>query len=147
VETNPATRVIILSMYAHNELIFRALQAGAKGYLLKESAGVEVVDAVRSVHADCRYMSRKIADEVIEDYVRLRKDSDQEHPMSRLSSREREVLKLIVEGRTRAEIADALSLSRKTVDTYRGRIMRKLEVDGIPGLVKLALQQGIITLE
>lgn len=147
VEINPATRVIILSMYAHNELIFRALQAGAKGYLLKESAGIEVVDAVRSVHADCRYMSRKIADEVIDDYIRLRKDSDEDHPLSRLSPREREVLKLIVEGRTRTEIAGTLSLSKKTVDTYRSRIMRKLEVDDIPTLVRLALRQGLITLE
>ncbi len=146
-ETSPSTRVIILSMYAHNELIFRALQAGVKGYVLKDSAGVEVVDAVRAVHAGCRYMSQKITDEVIDEYIRLRQGSHDDHPLSRLTPREREVLQLIVEGKSRVEIADILCLSKKTVDTYRSRIMKKLDVHNIPSLVKFAIQHGLTSLE
>jgi len=146
-EKNPSTRVIILSMYAQNELIFRALQAGAQGYLLKESAGVEVIDAVRAVYAGCRYMSQKITDEVIDEYIRLRQDSHDDHPLSRLAPREREVLQLIVEGKSRVEIADILCLSKKTVDTYRNRIMKKLDVHDIPSLVKFAIQHGLTSLE
>jgi DNA-binding NarL/FixJ family response regulator len=134
-------------MYAHNELIFRALQAGVKGYVLKDSAGVEVVDAVRAVHAGCRYMSQKIADEVIDEYIRLRQGSHDDHPLSRLTPREREVLQLIVEGKSRVEIADILCLSKKTVDTYRSRIMKKLDVHNIPSLVKFAIQHGLTSLE
>jgi DNA-binding NarL/FixJ family response regulator len=147
IETNPSIRVIILSMYAHNDLIFRALQAGVMGYLLKESAGVEVVDAVRAVHAGCRYMSQKIADEVIDEYIRLRQDSHGDTPLSRLTPRELEVLQLIVDGKSRVDIADILCLSKKTVDTYRSRILKKLDVHDIPSLVKFAIQHGLTSLE
>jgi DNA-binding NarL/FixJ family response regulator len=146
-ETNPLTRVIILSMYATNEYIFRALQAGAKGYLLKESAGTEVVDAVRSVHTGTRFLSRKIADTVIDEYIRLRQLGTEENPLSLLSPREREVLQLVVEGKTSVEIAQILSLSPKTVETYRSRIMRKLDLHDMPSLVKFAIQHGLTQLE
>ena len=146
-ETNTSTRVIILSMYAHNDLIFRALKSGAKGYILKDSAGVEVVDAVRAVHAGCRYLSKKIEDEVIDEYIRLQQDSRDSHPLSSLSPREREVLQLILDGKSRVEIAETLDLSKKTVDTYRNRIMQKLDIRDIPSLVKFAIQHGLTTLE
>ena len=146
-ETSTATRVIILSMYAHNDLIFRALKSGAKGYILKDSAGVEVVDAVRAVHAGCRYLSKKIEDEVIDEYIRLQQDSRDSHPLSSLSPREREVLQLILDGKSRVEIAETLDLSKKTVDTYRNRIMQKLDIRDIPSLVKFAIQHGLTTLE
>jgi DNA-binding NarL/FixJ family response regulator len=146
-ETNTSTRVIILSMYAHNDLIFRALKSGAKGYILKDSAGVEVVDAVRAVHAGCRYLSKKIEDEVIDEYIRLQQDSRDSHPLSSLSPREREVLQLILDGKSRVEIAETLCLSKKTVDTYRNRIMQKLDIHDIPSLVKFAIQHGLTTLE
>ena len=146
-DTSTATRVIILSMYAHNDLIFRALKSGAKGYILKDSAGVEVVDAVRAVHAGCRYLSKKIEDEVIDEYIRLQQDSRDSHPLSSLSPREREVLQLILDGKSRVEIAETLDLSKKTVDTYRNRIMQKLDIHDIPSLVKFAIQHGLTTLE
>ena len=146
-DTSTATRVIILSMYAHNDLIFRALKSGAKGYILKDSAGVEVVDAVRAVHAGCRYLSKKIEDEVIDEYIRLQQDSRDSHPLSSLSPREREVLQLILDGKSRVEIAETLDLSKKTVDTYRNRIMQKLDIRDIPSLVKFAIQHGLTTLE
>ncbi len=146
-EASPSSQVIILSMYATNEHIFRALQAGVCGYLLKETAGVEVVDAVRTVHAGRRYLSEKISEKMIDDYLRLREDVGARSPLDHLSPREREVLQLVVEGRTSAEIAEILFLSPKTVDTYRSRLMQKLGVHDLPALVKFAIQHGLTPLE
>ncbi len=143
----PSTRVIILSMYATSEHIYRALQAGAKGYLLKDSAGAEVVDAVRTVYGGGRYLSPKIADEVMEDYVAVRSKVADASPLSQLSPREREVLQLVVDGMSSAAIAQTLHLSPKTVETYRSRIMRKLGIRDLPSLVKFAIQHGLTSLE
>jgi DNA-binding NarL/FixJ family response regulator len=146
-KVSPSSQVIILSMYATNEHIFRALQAGVLGYLLKETAGVEIVDAVRIVHAGRRYLSEKISEKMINDYLRLREDIGTRSPLDRLSPREREVLQLVVEGKTSAEIAEILFLSPKTVDTYRSRLMQKLGVHDLPALVKFAIQYGLTPLE
>jgi len=143
----PSTQVIILSMHSTTEHVFRALQAGARGYLLKESAGIEVVNAVRAVHAGHRYLSQRISDRLIDDYVHQRQDAEARGPLARLSPREREVLQLVVEGKSSAEIADILSLSLKTVETYRSRLMRKLGISDLPGLVKFAIQHGLTPLE
>jgi DNA-binding NarL/FixJ family response regulator len=140
----PSARTVILSMHSTAEHVFRALQAGARGYLLKESAGIEVVNAVRAVHAGRRYLSQKISDTLIDDYVRQRQP---ESPLSRLSRRERQVLQLVVEGQSSAEIAETLSLSPKTVETYRSRLMGKLGISDLPGLVKFAIQHGLTPLE
>jgi len=142
-EKCPSTQVIILSMHATNEHIFRALDAGARGYLIKESAGREVVDAVRAVSADHRYLSQSVSDEVIDDYVRQRGAGAPKAPLDTLSAREREVLQLVTEGRSSAEIARAIHLSPKTVETYRSRLMRKLGVQDLPGLVKFAVEHGL----
>lgn len=141
----PASRVIILSMHSTSEHIDRALKAGASGFLLKESAGIEVVRAVRAVYAGHHYVSQKIMDTVINDYKR--QIAEKESPVSLLSPREREVLQLVVEGKSNTEIADILSLSQKTVETYRSRMMDKLEISNLPGLVKFAIQHGLTTLE
>ncbi|MEK6743466.1 MAG: response regulator transcription factor [Nitrospirota bacterium] len=140
-EASPRTRTIMLSMHATSEHVFRSLQAGAAGYLLKESAGSEVVKAVRAVHAGRRYLSEKIGDagSVAGGPALSRARS----PLERLSEREREVLQLVVEGRSSAEIASAINLSPKTVETYRSRIMQKLDVHDVAGLVKFALQHGV----
>jgi DNA-binding NarL/FixJ family response regulator len=143
----PATRVIILSMLSTTEHIFRALQAGVDGYLLKESAGIEVVNAVRVVHAGQRYLSQKISDRIVDDYVRQRQAARAPDPLVHLSMREREVLQLVAEGKSSAEIAGILSLSHKTVETYRSRLMRKLDVADLPGLVRFAIQHGLTPLE
>ena len=119
-EGSPTTQVIILSMHSTTEHIFRALQAGVRGYLLKESAGIEVVNAVRTVHSGHRYMSQKISDSLVDDYVRQRHSAQAQSPLARLSPREREVLQLVVGGKSSAEIADSLSLSVKTVDAQVG---------------------------
>jgi RNA polymerase sigma factor (sigma-70 family) len=146
-ETCPSTRSIILSIHSTAEYVFRALQAGAHGYLLKETAGIEVVNAVRAVHAGHRYLSQKISDQVIDDYVRQRQASETDSPLARLSPREREILQLVVEGKTSAEIAHILSLSSKTVETYRSRLMEKLGIGDLPGLIKFAIQHGLTPLE
>jgi DNA-binding NarL/FixJ family response regulator len=143
----PSSEVVILSMHSTSEHIFRALQAGARGYLLKESAGAEVVKAVRAVHAGRRYLSERISDKVVDDYVRGRQVTEPSLPLARLSPRESEVLQLVVEGKSSAEIAEILCLSPKTVETYRSRLMSKLAIHDLPSLVKFAIQHGLTPLE
>jgi DNA-binding NarL/FixJ family response regulator len=140
----PSTQVLILSMHSTTEHIFRALRAGARGYLLKDSAGVEVVEAVRLVHAGRRYLSHKIAAAVIDDYIAERHRTS---PLDSLSRRERQILQLIAEGKTSAEVGTMLFLSPKTVDTYRSRMMHKLGIGDLPSLVKFAIQHGITQLD
>jgi len=142
----PSVQIIILSIHGSAEHITRALQAGARGYLLKESAGIEVVDAVRAVHNGRRYLSQEISDTVVDNYMNQRVTGDQ-NPLARLSQREREVLQQVVEGKSNAQIADLLSLSPKTVETYRSRLMQKLDIRDLPSLVKFAIQQGLTPLE
>jgi DNA-binding NarL/FixJ family response regulator len=136
---HPEIQVLILSMYHSAEHVHRALAAGVRGYVLKESAGTEVVDAVRNIHSGQRFFSPRIADVVIDAYVLGHVDS----PLERLSAREREVLQLTVEGRTSAEIAERLSLSRKTVETYRVRVMEKLGVGDRVALIRFAIEHGL----
>lgn len=142
-----ATQVIILSMHSTTEHIARALQAGARGYLLKESAGIEVVNAVRAVHAGQRYLSPKISDRIVDDYIRQRQSAQAQGPLASLSLREREVLQLVAEGKSSAEIAHILSLSLKTVETYRSRLMHKLGIGDLPGLVRFAILHGLTPLK
>jgi DNA-binding NarL/FixJ family response regulator len=143
----PATRVIILSMHRTPEHISQALQVGARGYLLKESASDEVIEAIRIVHAGKRYLSQSISDVVLNYYVDLHRGETEPDPLESLTLREREVMQLLVEGKSSAEIGVLLALSPRTVDTYRGRIMQKLDVPHLPGLVKFAIQHGLISLE
>jgi DNA-binding NarL/FixJ family response regulator len=139
----PASQVVILSMHSTAEHIVRAFRAGALGYVLKESVGMEVIGAVRAVHAGRRYISHKIA--AVERFLGTGSHSDS--PLDLLSGREREVLQLIAEGRSSVQIADMLSLSPKTVATYRSRLMDKLGIDDLPSLVKLAIKHGLTPLE
>ncbi len=142
---NPATRVIMLSMRSSTEPIIRSLKAGASGYLLKESAGRELVKAIYTVHEGKRYLSSKVSDQMLCAY--LDKEENLKDPLSALSQREREVLQLVVEGKTSAEIAEMLFLSIKTVKTYRSRLMTKLGIKDIPSLIKFAIQHGLTSLE
>jgi DNA-binding NarL/FixJ family response regulator len=137
-----ATRVIILSMHSNVEHVQRALQAGVNGYVLKSSAGDELVAAIRAVHAGRRYLSAPLTDELLDRMIDAAKD-----PMSLLSARERQVLKMLAEGHPVVRIAAKLSLSRKTVETYRERTMEKLKLSDLPALVRFALKQGLISLE
>jgi DNA-binding NarL/FixJ family response regulator len=137
------SRVIVLSMYAEREYVRRALKAGAAGYVVKRSAAKEVVEAIRAVHAGQRYLSPRVADVVIDDYAGDVKGD----LLEKLSAREREVLQLLAEGRTGAEIAARLSLSQKTVETYRARLVEKLGIRDVAGLVKFAIQRGLVSLD
>jgi two-component system, NarL family, response regulator NreC len=139
-EASPATKILVLSMHSSLEYIYQAFQAGAHGYVLKESAGSEVVAAVRSVHAGKHFLSRRLAGSAVEQYLKERHTAS---PLESLSSRERQVLQLIVDGKTSGEVAALLALSPKSVDTYRSRIMRKLGIGDLPGLVKFAIRHGL----
>jgi DNA-binding NarL/FixJ family response regulator len=132
----PRTRLLMLSMHAKAEYVQQALWAGANGYLLKESAGHEVAAAVRVVHSGQRYLGDGIP-------LRALTPAGHEDPLERLSAREMEVLKLVVEGNTSMQVATQLGLSPKSIDTYRSRLMTKLDVDGLPALVKFAIRRGL----
>jgi len=135
----PATGITILSMHSSAEMVREAFAAGALGYVLKESAGDEVVRAVRTVAAGRPFVGEGVADKV-----------RAEHPgsgIASLTAREREILPLIVNGKSNAEAAAILGLSPRSVETYRLRLMQKLGVEDLPTLVKFAIRHGITTLE
>ena len=144
---HPHIKVIVLSIHETKPYVHRALKAGARGYLIKETAGLEVVDAVRAVYRGERYLSQRIADLLTDISFRNLETSMEVSPLETLSSREREILQLVAEGKTSQEIAERLSISPKTVDTYRSRLMQKIGVDDMAGLIKFAIQHGVISLE
>ncbi len=146
-EASPSSKVVILSMYSTSEHIFRSFKAGAQGYLLKESAGSDVVNAVRAVREGKRYLTERITETILDDFIHQRSLRESDSPVSLLSKRERHILQLVVEGKSSSEIGKQLFLSPKTVETYRSRIMHKLSISDVPGLVKFALQHGLTGLE
>lgn len=140
---NPNIHVMILSMHAGAQHVFHALEAGVRGYLLKESASREVIEAVRIVQSGRRYLSPRVAEIVAQGVT----DRSGVSPLSSLSQREREIFKLVADGHSSAEIGTLLHLSPKTVDTYRSRMMQKLHVSDLAGVIKLAIQHGLTSLE
>jgi DNA-binding NarL/FixJ family response regulator len=137
----PGCRVVVVSAYTDAERVRRALKAGAQGYLSKSGGADDLIAAIRAVHAGQRFLGPSVADVVIND------DGAALDPVERLSVREREILQLLAEGHTGAVIAQRLSLSQKTVETYRARVVEKLGIRDLPGLVRFAIQRGIVTLE
>ncbi len=140
---SPGIRVVVLSMLSTREHVREALRAGARGYLLKESLGREVIEAVRRVAAGHVHLGRGVAGLTDPEEAVPAAGLAGTSPFHRLSLREREVCKLLVEGRAPKEIAAALGISNKTVDTYKARLMDKLGVDSLPALVKVALRYGV----
>jgi DNA-binding NarL/FixJ family response regulator len=140
---NPSAHIIMLSMQSSLEDIYRALKAGAIGYLMKESAASEVVDAIKAASQGKRFLSRQVDDILIDGYIHQRSTSKDMSPLESLSPREREVLQLVAEGKSSNEIGTSLFLSVKTVETYRSRLMQKLGLKDIPALVKFAIQHGL----
>lgn len=134
-----AVRIVMLSMHSSSEHVFRAFEAGADAYLLKESASDEIVAAIKTVHAGRRYLCREIEPLALS----LGDSAQAASPLASLSAREREVLQLVVEGRSSAEIGHLIHLSPKTVETYRSRLMKKLGVADLPALVRFAIQHGL----
>lgn len=137
----PKTEVVILSVHFTAEHIYQAFSAGACCYVLKESVGKELVDAIRAAHCHKRYLSKKIEQSRL-----LEAAFGKKSPLESLSKRERQVLQLVVEGHASVVIARELALSAKTVETYRSRLMHKLGVHDITALVKFAIQHGLTTL-
>jgi DNA-binding NarL/FixJ family response regulator len=136
---NPHTRVIALSMHKDSVYVREILRAGARGYLLKDSGADDLVKAIRAVAAGESYLSPAVSNAVLDDY---RKHVT--NPVDLLTSREREVLQMLAEGKTNKEIAVVLNLSVYTVDAHRGRIMEKLNLHSINELVRFALRNGLI---
>ena len=136
---SPNTRVLVLSMFSTLEHVQQAFNAGASGYLLKESAGAELKQAIEQVHVGRRYLSRQLEAHA----GALLARGAQRTPLESLSRRERQILQLVVEGKSSTEIGQTLHLSAKTVETYRSRMMQKLGVDGVTALVKFAVANGI----
>jgi len=138
-QSAPRTRVLALSMHKDSVYVREILRAGARGYLLKDSPAGELVAAVRAIASGEGYLSPAVSNAVLDDY---RKHVT--NPIDLLSSREREVLQMLAEGKTNKEIAGVLNLSVYTVDAHRGRIMEKLNVHSINELVRFALRNGLI---
>ena len=136
---SPAVRIVMLSMHETAEYVYRAIEAGASGYLLKEMAVDEVITAVRAVYGGRNYLSPALAKFL----PNLAASGHARSPVDSLSARERQVLQLVVEGKTSIEIAGMIHLSPKSVQTYRSRIMTKLGVRDVPSLVKFALEHGL----
>lgn len=146
IESFPQVRVIMLSMLGTADHLFHALQAGARGYLLKESASREVMEAVLAVYAGEVYFSKRIMGTMVTDYLQFRNEN-QSASLRSLSARENEILCLVIEGKSSAEIGKCLNLSPKTVESYRSRMMQKLGISDLPELIKFAIKNGLISLE
>lgn len=140
----PATGVVILSMHSSAKVIRQALHAGARGYVLKESVGDEVVRAVHAVAAGRHFMGDGVDDKLLGEYV---DGLSGPGGVNRLTAREREILQLVAEGKSNAEAAGIMGLSPRTVETYRGRLMQKLQLEDLPSLVKYAIRHGITSTE
>jgi two-component system response regulator NreC len=141
----PDTQVVMLSMHSDEAYILRALKAGAKAYLLKDSAEADLARAIRAAAAGKSFFSPAVGKVLLEDYMRAIERSGVEDSYDILSAREREILQLVAEGHSSKEIADLLHLSVYTVETHRARVMQKLNLRGIPELILYAVRKGIVS--
>jgi two-component system response regulator NreC len=139
------TSVVILSMYSDETYILRALKAGARAYLLKDSAETDLVRAIQSVAEGKSFFSPRVSQVLLDDYVQKLKRTGGESSYDLLTAREREVLQLIAEGKSNKDVADLLNLSVYTVETHRSHIMEKLNLKGVPELILYAVRKGIIS--
>ena len=140
----PQTKVIILSMHTHDRYIDELINLGVSGYLLKDSTGADIIQAISAAVKGDTYLSPSISRRVIEDYLYLKKKSPQEDLYGKLSNREREVFQMIAEGHSTKEISDILFISPSTVKTHRENIMEKLQFVNISQLVQFAIHLGIV---
>ena len=139
------TQVVMLSMHSDEGYVLRALKAGAKAYLLKDSAEADLARAIRAVAAGKSFFSPAVGKVLLEDYMRKLERTGAEDSYELLSPREREILQLVAEGKSSKEIANLLSLSVYTVETHRARVMQKLNLRGIPELILYAVRKGVIS--
>jgi two-component system, NarL family, response regulator NreC len=136
---SPETRTLLLTVHSEDHYVLEALQAGVNGYVVKTQAAADLVQAIREIRRNALYLSPAISRAVVEAY--LDKGTP---PGDVLSSRERQVLQLVAEGKTTKEIAGVLGVSVKTADSHRSRIMRKLDIHDTAGLVRFAIRRGLI---
>jgi two-component system, NarL family, response regulator NreC len=144
-EKLPATQIVMLSMHSDEGYVLRALKAGAKAYLLKDSAETDLARAIRAAAEGKSFFSPAVGRVLLEDYVRKLQRTGGEDSYDLLSPREREVLQLVAEGKSSKDIANLLNLSVYTVETHRARVMQKLNLRGIPELILYAVRKGIIS--
>jgi DNA-binding NarL/FixJ family response regulator len=140
----PSVRVLILSMHSDQVYVTQAIQAGARGYLLKESAGAELLEAIAALAGGKSYFSPAVAQVVFDDYVKTLTEKGITDPYDSLSEREREVLQLVAEGRSSKDIAELLSISPATVETHRSHLLQKLRLHNTVEVVRYATRRGII---
>jgi len=145
VKENPRIAVLILSVHADEGYLLRTLTAGAKGYLLKESAEDDILQAVRTVAEGRPFFSPAVAATLLEDYVRQLKQRGLQDSYELLTSREREILQMLAEGKTNKDIATVLNLSAYTVETHRANLMQKLGLHNTAELVLYAVRKRIIS--
>lgn len=145
VAKHPGTRVIVLSMHSDEAYVLRALKAGARGYLVKESAEADLMLAIRTVHSGKAFFSPSVSALLVEDYVRQMRDRGLEDSYDLLTTREREVLQLIAEGKSNKDIAGLLGLSLYTIETHRGNILEKLNLHSVPELILYAVRKRVIS--
>jgi two-component system response regulator NreC len=136
--------IVVLSMHSDEGYVLRALKAGARGYLLKESPEADFIQAIRSVIQGKAFFSPAVSRLLVEDYVRQLQDKDIEDSYDLLTARERELLQLIAEGKSNKDVANMLNLSLYTVETHRGNIMEKLNLHSVPELILYAVRKGVI---
>lgn len=141
---HPGVAIVILSMHSDESYVLRALKAGARGYLLKESQESDFIRAIRLVSQGQAYFSPAVSRLLVEDYVRQLQDRDIEDSYELLTPRERELLQLIAEGKSNKDIANLLNLSVHTIETHRGNILEKLNLHSIPELILYAVRKGVI---
>jgi len=145
-QRNPKLNVLILSMYSDENYVVQTLRAGARGYLLKDSAEDELIDAVRTVNSGVPYFSPRIARMLVGDSMQRLRNECVDDTYELLTPREREVLQLIAEGKSNKEVAAALFVSPTTIETHRARIMDKLDLHSTAEIVLYAVRKGIIQL-
>jgi two-component system, NarL family, response regulator NreC len=141
----PEIAVVMLSMHSDESYVLRALKAGARGYLLKDSAEADLIKAVHAVADGKSFFSPAVSKVLLDDYVRKLRRSGTEDAYDWLTAREREVLQLIAEGKSNKDIANLLNLSVYTVESHRSNLMEKLNVRGLPELILYAVRKGIIS--
>jgi two-component system, NarL family, nitrate/nitrite response regulator NarL len=140
----PRLKVLVLSVHSNKEYIFRIIQAGAHGYVSKEAAPDELLKAIESVCDGEPFFSPEIARAALNQFVH---NGGKQEPFAQLTSREREVLALIAEGRSNKEVANQLGIGVRTIETHRERIMRKLGIHTVAGLTRFAIMNGVISLD
>jgi two-component system response regulator NreC len=145
VRRRPDTHVLILSMHANEAYIIQALKAGAKGYLLKDSADTELIRGVEVVASGKSFFSPAVAKVMLDDYVRHLAEKGIADRFDSLSEREREIFQLVAEGRSTKEIAELLSVSPATIETHRAHVLQKLDVHNTAELVLYAVRRGVIS--